>query len=228
MRPNKGFTLIELLLSAVLSGMVVMGLVYGFTAFAGRAAQEKATQRVQLEVALTTDWITHEIEEAAALPPVEEYIGLEDLPGPVVLALVLPKGNRYSLVLYSQGPLPGGFPYDDQGFKNRYSVLQGALYRWESTPAKDLESALASAIDPDQVELVTAYLLDPQGLVFTPNEDGRGGFLQVNGLAPRTLAGNPCSEGQSTACLPLTREIQVYARNLLPLEALDPLESPPI
>ncbi|WP_287128145.1 type II secretion system protein [Candidatus Cyanaurora vandensis] len=243
MKRRSGFTLIELLLVAGLSSVVVLGLVTGLVLFSGRAAQERNQRQLQSEVELTERAITGEIESSVDLPPVADFGELDTLPGPIALALVLPKGEQYVLVLYCFGGLPEGFPYDEPNFQQRYGAIQGALYRWESPPFADPVTPpelYPEDIDPAQLQLVSAYLQpyneqDPNqsGLVFVPAEDGRGGLLAVIGLRPLDFKGEgtDCTNSNAPDCRPFIREVYVYSKNIaaadLPVPTMDEADLDP-
>ncbi|WP_218080390.1 PulJ/GspJ family protein [Anthocerotibacter panamensis] len=246
MRRAEGFTLVELLLSAVLSSVIVLALVGGLVVFSSRASEERASQRLQAEVEFTQRTVRSELEQAVRLPAVRDFEAVAGLPGPVQLALVLPQGNQYVLVLYCLGLLPEGFPYDDPNFKTRYGALRSGLYRWESPPFDDpqnppiVDGAPETAVDPDSLNLVTAYLQpfnekDPElsGLVFVPAQDAQGGLLMVNGLRPSDFKGEAerCTEGSSSRCRPFGREVYVYAKNTFtpdPLPEAATATTPPV
>jgi hypothetical protein len=210
----------------------VLGLTTGLVIFSGRAVQERNGQRLQAEVELTQHWLQTEIESASSLPSLEQFSQLNTLPGPVQLALVLPQGDQYVLVLYCLGGLPEGFPYDEPSFKQRYGALKSALYRWESKPFAEADNPPTLGdddIDPADLTLVSAYLrpedtADPgnSGLVFVPTADRHGGLLIINGLRVADFRGEPCGSLTQGNCHPMTNQSYVYLKSPAPSPSLPP------
>jgi len=236
MKRRSGFTLIELILAAALSSVVVLGLVTGLVVFSGRAVDERSQRQLLSEVELTERWLAGEIKTAVDLPPLSDYADLEVLPGPAALALVVPEGDQFSLVLYCYGLLPEGFPYDDPSFTTRYGNLNGAWYRWQSPPFADPTQPPEPDPGPTEWQMVSAYLqpydADPNlsGIAFIPAEQERGGLLIISGLRPLDLKGQGANCANATTaqgCRPLTREIYVYSQNMPATELAPPATPEP-
>jgi type II secretory pathway pseudopilin PulG len=221
-RKKRGATLIELLIAAVISGIIISAMIGAFVTTAGKSVKEKRLGEIQEENHLALDLISAEIQEAAWIS--KDSGKLLELPnGQVVLSLLLPSPQGYSLVVYALAAPSENLSPVLQAYlsKNQSTV---ALYRWQSVPLaidpKDPIFPQKVAPAPQQPQLVTAFLRssseagnEPAVSFAEEQNEGEisGGKLILRGDNPI----QPCADiGSATSCPNFEIATRAYSRNI--------------
>jgi type II secretory pathway pseudopilin PulG len=221
-RKKRGATLIELLIAAVISGIIISAMIGAFVTTAGKSVKEKRLGEIQEENHLALDLISAEIQEAAWIS--KDSGKLLELPnGQVVLSLLLPSPQGYSLVVYALAAPSENLSPVLQAYlaKNQSTV---ALYRWQSVPLDidphDPIFPQKVAPAPQQPQLVTAFLRSPSEAGNEPaisfleeQNEGEisGGELILRGDNPS----QPCADiGSATSCPNFEIATRAYSRNI--------------
>jgi prepilin-type N-terminal cleavage/methylation domain-containing protein len=145
-RKNSGFTLLEVLITAVISSVMVLGLIGGATGFFSRDSQEQQKIATQQRLRLVSTVLANDVRKAGyiyrgadLLTIVNKVSGGVDLKGAGMaskLALLIPDADQVSnpskfrLVIYALGPVPNTAP-----FNVIKSIAGNVIYRWYSLPA---------------------------------------------------------------------------------------------
>jgi prepilin-type N-terminal cleavage/methylation domain-containing protein len=216
-RKTRGVTLVELLIAAVISGIIISAMIGAFVTTASKSVKERRLGEIQEENHLALDLISSEIQEAAWIS--KDSGKLLELPnGRVVLSLLLPASQGYTLVLYTlAAPSENLSPVLQAYLAKNQSTI--ALYRWQSIPLdvdpKDPIFPQKIAPQTNQPQLVTAFLYsDPDDNEFNFIEDKQngqiyGGQLILRGDDPT----QPCLE---VGCSNLEIATRSYSRNIHP------------
>lgn len=221
-RKNRGVTLVELLIAMVISGIIISTMIGAFVTTAGRSVKERRLGEIQEENHLALDLISSEIQEAVWIS--KDSGKLLELPnGKVVLSLLMPGPQGYSLVVYALSAPSEELSPVLQSYLAKIQS-QVALYRWQSVPLdidpKDPVFPKKVAPAPKQPQLVTAFLRpsleagNESALSFIedPNEEAiSGGEFILRGDNPT----QPCAEiGAGISCSNLEIATRAYSRNI--------------
>jgi prepilin-type N-terminal cleavage/methylation domain-containing protein len=221
-RKTRGVTLVELLIAAVISGIIISAMIGAFVTTASKSVKERRLGEIQEENHLALDLISSEIQEAAWIS--KDSGKLLELPnGRVVLSLLLPASQGYTLVLYALAAPSENLSPVLQAYlaKNQSAV---ALYRWQSIPLdvdpKDPIFPKKVAPAPHQPQLVTAFLRssseagNESAISFVEDQNEgeiSGGELILRGDNPS----QPCADIDSgTSCPNLEIATRAYSRNI--------------
>jgi prepilin-type N-terminal cleavage/methylation domain-containing protein len=163
-RKNRGFTLLEVLITAVISSVIVLGLIAGATGFFSRDSQEQQKIATQQRLRLVSNVLASDVRRAAYVyrstdlqTIVDKVSGGVDLKGIGMaskLALLIPEADQVSnpgkfrLVIYALGPVPNTAP-----FNVIKSLVGNVIYRWYSLPSDfDPVAQTGSGKTPTQLE----------------------------------------------------------------------------
>jgi prepilin-type N-terminal cleavage/methylation domain-containing protein len=144
-RKHNGFTLLEVLITAVISSVMVLGLIGGATGFFSRDSQEQQKIATQQRLRLVSNVLASDVRKAGyiyrgadLLTIANKVSGGVDLKGTGMaskLALLIPDADQVSnpgkfrLVIYALGPVPNTAP-----FTIIKSLAGNVIYRWYSLP----------------------------------------------------------------------------------------------
>ena len=221
-RKKRGVTLVELLVATVISGIIISAMIGAFVTTASKSVKEKRLGEIQEENHLALDLISAEIQEAAWIS--KDSGKLLELPnGQVVLSLLLPSPEGYSLVVYALAAPSEELSPVLQAYLAKIQS-QVALYRWQSGPLeidpKDPVFPQKVAPAAQQPQLVTAFLRSPSEAGNEPaisfvedQKEGEisGGELILRGDNPS----QPCADiGSDTACPNFEIATRAYSRNI--------------
>jgi prepilin-type N-terminal cleavage/methylation domain-containing protein len=223
-RNKRGVTLVELLIAAVISSVIISAMIGAFVTTASKSVKEKRLGEIQEENHLALDLISSEIQEAAWIS--KDSGKLLELPnGQVVLSLLLPSPQGYSLVVYALAA-----PSEELSpvLQSYLAKIQSrvALYRWQSVPLdinpKDPQFPQTVAPVSKQPQLVTAFLRASSEIENEPAvsfaEDQKEGYISGGELILR--GDNPsqsCADiGSATTCPNFEIATRAYSRNIQP------------